>query len=446
MPKENEFTCDVKQASGYDILGQQERDHEGKKYRQEHDGKFIPALEKHSQPETFDLLDQEIVATGKWKGEVFTKENLQNIVDAYNELSKNDKVNIPIKLGHDDKQKLLQKDGYPSAGWVKNLRVIADKIVGDFKSIPAKIYKIIKNKGYKSISPEIYRNYTDADTGKKYKDMLWAIALLGVDHKAMTTLDDLVKVYSNEEEAEPILKIIEPIFLEFQEEFNCECIKCGHKMTSEKHCNELKCSECGGQMRRVERPGPGQPTEEEKAKLKHEEEELMDEKAKKEFEDRIKHLEEEVKTGEEEKGKLQSGLDEATEKLGNVELENRITEFKAVIEAAKKEGKILPAQEEMYLSFFSAMPKGTVIKFSIDGKEKEGNALDSLKAIIDSMPNLVEFAELTEQESEDGKDKTSEKYKSDGIPVEGAKEEAKIRAYAEEHKISYSDALREMEE
>jgi len=47
--------------------------------------------------------------------------------------------------------------------------------------------------------------------------------------------------------------------------YKCECIDCGHKMTSEKHCNDLKCSKCGGQMRRQERPGPGQndiePTE-----------------------------------------------------------------------------------------------------------------------------------------------------------------------------------------
>ena len=43
-----------------------------------------------------------------------------------------------------------------------------------------------------------------------------------------------------------------------KEEYNCECIECGHKMTSEKHCKDIKCPECGGQMRRLERPGPGQ--------------------------------------------------------------------------------------------------------------------------------------------------------------------------------------------
>jgi len=40
--------------------------------------------------------------------------------------------------------------------------------------------------------------------------------------------------------------------------YNCECIKCGHKLTSDKHCKDLKCPKCGGTMRRVGRPGPGQ--------------------------------------------------------------------------------------------------------------------------------------------------------------------------------------------
>lgn len=42
-----------------------------------------------------------------------------------------------------------------------------------------------------------------------------------------------------------------------QEKYNCECIKCGYEEKSDKHCSELKCPKCGGQMRRKERPGPG---------------------------------------------------------------------------------------------------------------------------------------------------------------------------------------------
>lgn len=39
--------------------------------------------------------------------------------------------------------------------------------------------------------------------------------------------------------------------------YDCECIKCGHTMQSDKHCKDIKCPKCGGQMRRKERPGPG---------------------------------------------------------------------------------------------------------------------------------------------------------------------------------------------
>lgn len=39
--------------------------------------------------------------------------------------------------------------------------------------------------------------------------------------------------------------------------YTCECLDCGHTMESEEHCVDLKCPECGGEMRRKERPGEG---------------------------------------------------------------------------------------------------------------------------------------------------------------------------------------------
>lgn len=53
-----------------------------------------------------------------------------------------------------------------------------------------------------------------------------------------------------------------PSYFERAQTFNCECIKCGNKITTDKHCADLKCPKCGGQMRRAERPGPGQGSEE----------------------------------------------------------------------------------------------------------------------------------------------------------------------------------------
>ena len=51
--------------------------------------------------------------------------------------------------------------------------------------------------------------------------------------------------------------------VETKPKFKCEGIDCGHKVTTDKHCKDIKCSKCGGTMRRAERPGPGQASAEE---------------------------------------------------------------------------------------------------------------------------------------------------------------------------------------
>jgi len=37
----------------------------------------------------------------------------------------------------------------------------------------------------------------------------------------------------------------------------CECLECGHEAEFEAHCRDVKCPECGGKMRRKDRPGVG---------------------------------------------------------------------------------------------------------------------------------------------------------------------------------------------
>ncbi len=44
-----------------------------------------------------------------------------------------------------------------------------------------------------------------------------------------------------------------------EENYDCECLKCGKIVSSDKHCRDIKCPECGGEMRRKDRPGIGQP-------------------------------------------------------------------------------------------------------------------------------------------------------------------------------------------
>ncbi len=58
---------------------------------------------------------------------------------------------------------------------------------------------------------------------------------------------------------------------EEEHKYTCECLDCGHVSGSDKHCKDVKCPKCGGEMRRKERPGPGKEIEKEKIEEKIEE-------------------------------------------------------------------------------------------------------------------------------------------------------------------------------
>jgi hypothetical protein len=138
------------------------------------------------------IIGKEIFSVGEWNGDEYTLKDLEEMVITYNETSKNYKPYM--KLGHDNKQMLLQNDGLPSAGWVENLRIIGKKLVCDIVDIPEKIYKLITENAYRYVSSEIFWNISFE--GKKYPKMLSGVALLGSDMPAVTNLNDFANLYT----------------------------------------------------------------------------------------------------------------------------------------------------------------------------------------------------------------------------------------------------------
>src|SRR3972149_9348735 len=132
-----------------------------KSYKQDKEGNWV----KLDELETVDIENVEILAVGKWHGVPSTKEykkkDLDELVRSFKALSSDEKLNYepPLKLGHDENQKLLQKDGYPAAGWVRSLKRVGDKLVASLGDVPKKIGDIIKAGGYKKVSSEIYHDY-----------------------------------------------------------------------------------------------------------------------------------------------------------------------------------------------------------------------------------------------------------------------------------------------
>lgn len=154
---------------------------------------------KDKKLETVDINDVEILAVGTWHGSggavTFTDDDLQEIVDNFGDIKSLEGVNYepPAKLGHAEKQKLLQEDGYPAAGWVSSLKKVGDKLVASFKDVPKRIAQLIEAGGYKKVSSEVYPSYELA--GKKYGKVLKAVAFLGADIPAVKTISDVVAQY-----------------------------------------------------------------------------------------------------------------------------------------------------------------------------------------------------------------------------------------------------------
>ena len=71
--------------------------------------------------------------------------------------------------------------------------------------------------------------------------------------KAEETVEDEAKA---EETVEDEAKAEETV--EAKEDYECKCVDCGKIIKSSEHCKDIKCSECGGEMRRKDRPGDGQ--------------------------------------------------------------------------------------------------------------------------------------------------------------------------------------------
>jgi len=76
--------------------------------------------------------------------------------------------------------------------------------------------------------------------------------------KNRTLVKDTIEALATlKERLDELYTATEPSKGEEKQKYNCECIKCGYKMASDEHCDKIKCPECGGEMRRLERPGPG---------------------------------------------------------------------------------------------------------------------------------------------------------------------------------------------
>jgi len=381
------------------------KDKEGNWVKTEEQGNLttmeLAILEAYSQ--TYELRDVEVFGVGVWKGNKITGEDLDNIVSGTNEII--DKLKPKVKLGHDNKQALLQRTGYPAGGWITRLKRAGDKILVDIKEVPKVLYQLIKNGAYKRISSEILTNYAEPSTKKVYKKVLSAIAFLGADLPAVTNLKDIAALYDADESANLII----------YEKEEKKTTKKVDKKRKETYImpNGIKVTEVEGKKF---------VAVEDYEKLEKEKETIDKEK------ETAKGFKEKFEA-EEKKSK------EAEEKLGKISKEKREAEIKTFIDdhCSEKDMRFLPKQKEVLMALVESTSDEKKIKFTVDDKETELSQRELLEKFIELQPNFSDsiFAELSkgEEEKEEGKDKS--------IP-----EEKKVQKYMAENKgVSYREAV-----
>ncbi len=155
---------------------------------------------KKSNPEelqTFDVLGVELFSTGTWNGDPYDTGDLDEMVRAHTEVGS--QIKPYMKLGHSKDQALLKSGDLPAAGWIENVRREGNLLVADIKSVPKRIYQLLKAKAYRRRSAEVLCNVKIG--GKAYKYALKACAFLGGEMPAVHTLNDVLALYATNGEA-----------------------------------------------------------------------------------------------------------------------------------------------------------------------------------------------------------------------------------------------------
>lgn len=150
------------------------------------------------QLETVDLKGVEIFDTGTWNGDPYTDAQLDEMVANTMTLKRKGLLEPPIKLGHADRQDLLDKEGLPAAGWIERIYRVGSKVVADLSHVPAKVGELVRAGAYRKVSAEIWPKFGKAADGKTYGYVLKAIAFLGGEIPAVPTLKDIANLYGLE--------------------------------------------------------------------------------------------------------------------------------------------------------------------------------------------------------------------------------------------------------
>ena len=382
--------------------------------------------EKVAEAETQNLEGIEIFATGTFRGVTYTQDDLDEI--AANFMKLRDEIKPPIKLGHIEGQPLLKIEGLPAGGWITKLSRIGDKLVADIIDVPNKIARIVKNRGYKRISSEIYTNLEH--NGKRHGKVLKAIAFLGGDIPEVKTLDDMVAQYDDKlagNEYRSVIYMADVEEKDVTEETTEEEEK--EKETTEETTEEKNTEEVEDAEVEKEKEEKVEDTtvdnSEMEAKFAEQAKVIQDLKAKDAIRDQvIAKMQENIKIEKDEKNRL---VDETF-----------LTEL-------TKAGKFPPSLHIKAITLLTELRTSDekIVIYTENDVEVKASPFDLAKSMFSEWPQGISFKETAKGSEviDPGSGKTLEVNK-DGVPVYGTDVADGIEKYMAEHEgVSFEEAF-----
>lgn len=419
--------------------------------------------------ETKELKDVPIFAAGAWtssegKKKEWTEEDLDKIAANAAEL---EGTLIPfVRIDHTDEKTQKRITGRFKIGDLTNVRRVGEKLIADMIRIPKKVYELMEAGVFGRPSAEIVSNFKDEASGKTYDKVLWGAAVLSAKHPAVTTLDALYDLFGMREGEGSIevdsyslpaaARVVEAYSLSTfaykrqREDGKWVVLEANWEpgaadlVRSVWDTEEEAEQAIQNQLKTFEKKPEGGDAEMNDKEVQAKIDEAVA-KAKAEFEAEKKPLEAKVaafeaKDAEAEKARFESGV-------------------ASLIEQAKKDGKMIPAQEagvRAMVAGWVAAAKDGAMEFQSGAEKKSGTVLEAFGAYIEALPVIQKFEESgaerdpaeTREEVKVGLPKDLERYARDRgyeVDAESAEKDAKVREVMQKRGFSYAKALSEVE-
>jgi len=209
------------------------------------------------------IYKKEILRTGNYahpqypeKRFVVTKDRIKSWIENFKKKLL-DIVQVPKtnEYGHDAVERPENNTGEVVDVWDEKNEDGSYSLWGKLK-VDKATSKLIDEKKLVGVSASI-RKFRDNKSGKVIGEILHHVLLTNDPY--MTGTSPFIPVVNNNNEI--VESVVSLSRVDNQDKFTCQCVDCGHTIQTQEHCTNLKCSECGGQMRRAERPGSGKPEE-----------------------------------------------------------------------------------------------------------------------------------------------------------------------------------------